>query len=433
MYIHVVESGETLKTIAQKYNVPEIRLSLENELPNPNNLVVGQTIIITTPEITYTVKEGDNLRDIAAQYGVTVKELLRNNPYLSDREHLFQGETLIIKYKKENNHNIKTNGYAYTFIAEDTLKKTLPFLTYLSIFNYTFTDTGELIDINDSWIIQKAKDYDVAPIMVISTYTLQGTSNNVNTHRVLTNQDSQRRLMDNILSMLRKKGYYGLNVSIDDILPIDQLLYFDFISRLTNLLASEGYEIFITITSKSNDEGKIINAKELDFALLLSEITNVSILLSYEWGFTDRPPAAITPFNIQKIYYDYVVTKISPEKVVIGLPIIGYDWQLPYSEGVTRANSLSSMSAVILASDTRNEIFYDFISQSPFFQYSIYVAGTNRHHLVWFRDARSVDAFIDLLPEYGFNGVGIWNIMSYFPQMWLVINSQYDIVTIEQS
>ena len=46
---------------------------------------------------------------------------------------------------------------------------------------------------------------------------------------------------------------------------------------------------------------------------------------------------------------------------------------------------------------------------------------------VWFEDARSVRAKLALAGEYQQAGVSIWNIMRYFPQLWLVLNSLYDI------
>ena len=48
-------------------------------------------------------------------------------------------------------------------------------------------------------------------------------------------------------------------------------------------------------------------------------------------------------------------------------------------------------------------------------------------HEVWFEDARSVRAKLALAGEYQLTGVSIWNIMRYFPQLWLVLNSLYDI------
>jgi spore germination protein len=37
---------------------------------------------------------------------------------------------------------------------------------------------------------------------------------------------------------------------------------------------------------------------------------------------------------------------------------------------------------------------------------------------------------MDLVSKYGLAGTGIWNIMIYYPQMWLVINTQYEIIKI---
>jgi len=65
--------------------------------------------------------------------------------------------------------------------------------------------------------------------------------------------------------------------------------------------------------------------------------------------------------------------------------------------------------------------------QAPFF---IYYDDQGRQHRVWFEDARSTLAKLDLYSEYGFEGVGYWNIMRYFPQNWLIVSNLYDIAKI---
>ena len=69
------------------------------ELNNPNNLVIGQTIVILFPLITYIIQEGDTLGAIAQIYQVTVMQLIRNNPYLSERVYLIPGKTIVISYE----------------------------------------------------------------------------------------------------------------------------------------------------------------------------------------------------------------------------------------------------------------------------------------------------------------------------------------------
>jgi spore germination protein len=140
MDIHVVQPGDTIKSIADQYNVTVTRLIQDNGLTNPDNLVTGQTLIVLYPKQTYTVKEGDTLTGIADSFGVTTMQLLRNNPYLSDREFIFPGEEIIISYDTDG--FIGGYGYAFAYINMDILKKTLPYLTTLSIYNYRTGSVG---------------------------------------------------------------------------------------------------------------------------------------------------------------------------------------------------------------------------------------------------------------------------------------------------
>ena len=43
-------------------------------------------------------------------------------------------------------------------------------------------------------------------------------------------------------------------------------------------------------------------------------------------------------------------------------------------------------------------------------------------------DARSLEAKLRLVAEYGFQGAGFWNIMRPFSQTWLVLDSLYNIL-----
>ena len=63
MQIHVVEQGQSIFQIAQLYNTTVASIVGANEVPNPNKLVVGQTLVIpiignyhwVQAEIAYTV------------------------------------------------------------------------------------------------------------------------------------------------------------------------------------------------------------------------------------------------------------------------------------------------------------------------------------------------------------------------------------------
>ena len=127
MVIHIVQPGETINSISEYYKIPVDRLILENGITNPGNLAVGQTIVIVQPETLYTVQAGDTLESIAKQHGTTPMELLRNNPYLSDRESLYVGESIVIRYQTNKSRTIATSGYIFPFIDKSVLKKNTSF------------------------------------------------------------------------------------------------------------------------------------------------------------------------------------------------------------------------------------------------------------------------------------------------------------------
>lgn len=146
--------------------------------------------------------------------------------------------------------------------------------------------------------------------------------------------------------------------------------------------------------------------------------------LPYEWGYTYGPPMAVAPLPNVRAVLDYAVTAIPPGKIYLGLSNYGYDWPLPFIQGETRAQSISNQRAIELAVRYGVAIEYDETAQAPFFHYTDAVGVV---HEVWFEDARSIDAKLRLIAEYGFRGAGIWNLMRPFSQTWLVLDSLYGV------
>ena len=116
MDIHVVRPGDTLYELAYQYGVPMSRLIQDNQLPDPSQLVVGQTLVIQYPRSTYTVRSGDTLFSIARNAGVPLRQLLRNNPGLEGGDRIYSGQELVLTYQQEKQGVLSVNGYALSLI-----------------------------------------------------------------------------------------------------------------------------------------------------------------------------------------------------------------------------------------------------------------------------------------------------------------------------
>jgi len=114
---HVVQPGETLRSIAQLYNLTIENLTAWNSIINPDAVYVGQVLSLSpaatetpptptapvveqpapaeTTNIIHTVQSGETLFRIATSYGLTVNDLARANS-ISDPTLIYPGQQLII-------------------------------------------------------------------------------------------------------------------------------------------------------------------------------------------------------------------------------------------------------------------------------------------------------------------------------------------------
>lgn len=423
MDIHVVRRGDSLISIARQYNIPLSRLIIDNQLPNPNHLVIGQTIVVRYPQRTYTVKFGDTLSAVAQAEGITVRQLLRNNPNLQGQSIIYPGQNLVISYAGEKEGTISVNGYAYPSICSDLLQQELPFLTNLTPFTYGFTPQGNLVEPNDEMMIAQAENLNVAPLMHLSTLTEEGVFSNELANIILNNSSAQQNLVFNVLNTIKGKGYTGLDVDFEFVLSEDAAAYAAFVQTLKEELNPLGYSVIVALAPKTSASQRGLLYEGHNYAAL-GRAANQLLLMTYEWGYTYGPAMAVAPLpNVRRVI-EYALEEIPAEKLWLGIPNYGYDWALPFVQGESKAQSISNQRAVELAWKYGAEIQYDERAQSPWFRYR---DSNGVEHEVWFEDARSIQAKLALIPEYGLYGAGYWNLMRPFPQNWLVLDSEYQI------
>jgi spore germination protein len=426
MEIYVVQQGDSIYTIAERFSISADKLAYDNGLAYPYNLVIGQALVIAYPKQSHIVQEGDSLQSIAEAYSVSQMQILRNNSFISDRGYLVPGEALVISYN--TSRSITVNGFTYPYIKGETLIKALPNLTYLTVFNYSITEEGEIIEYyDDTEVVNTAKEYSVIPILMVTTLSSQGQPNIEIAYDVLLNIEYQNRSINQFTDIMKQKGYQGLNIVFNYLNKNNQSLYLDFAQRISERLQQEGLLLFITINYSTEENNNSISVEEIDY-LTLSMYVKGLIFLKFVWGTNFGPPSPVSNINNIRAIINYTTSTAPADKIIIGKPVLGYDWQLPYVPDRSYVASMSIDSAFELAYQTGAIIQLDEDSQTPYFYYNQIYFGAPVQHIVWFIDARSINALINVLQEYSLNGSGIWNIMIYYPQLWTAINSKFDTV-----
>ncbi|NBI65453.1 LysM peptidoglycan-binding domain-containing protein [Pseudoflavonifractor sp. 60] len=421
MDIHVVQPGDTIYRLAQQYGVPMERLLQDNQLPDPSRLVVGQTIVVQYPELTHTVKSGDSLYSIAQMHGVTVSQLFRNNPVLQGRDLIYPGQVIVVRYQGEPRGGLTVNAYAYPYIDRSLFRSTLPYLSQLTPFTYRF-DGDDLIPLQDEFLVNTALQSRVVPVFHLSNLDDQEQFSGELAHELLTDPEDQRDLIEEILETVDRRGYRWVDVDFEGVRPEDSTAYAQFLARLRQALTSRGLPLTAALVAKTsaNQPGRLYEG--IDYRLI-SQSVDFALLMTYDWGNLSGPPMAVAPLPQVRQVVQYALTEFSPNQLFLGIPNYGYDWTLPYRPG-SRARSVSNVEAVQLAWNRRVSIRYDEQAQAPWFRY---VDDQGAEHEVWFEDARSIQAKLNLAFDSNLYGVGYWNLDRPFPQNWVVLNSMAQI------
>ncbi|MCR2804509.1 LysM peptidoglycan-binding domain-containing protein [Paenibacillus soyae] len=423
MQIHTVRRGDSLWELSQQFGVTLEQLYAANGITAQSPLVIGQAIIIPTPGdgTTHRVLAGESLWKIGQRYGVSIQALLEANN-LTNPALIYPGMTLTIP--RAPKPVIEVNAYTENFspAGVDLVHEVGPYLTYLSPFSYRVQANGNLTSLDDSAVIAAAYEHRAAPMMVITNFE-NGTFSSEIGHAVLTDQGAQTNLINNITSVMRQKGYLALNVDFEYLMPGDREAYNSFLQRLVDTLRPLGHLVSTAVAPKisATQTGTLYEAH--DYAAH-GRIVDFVVLMTYEWGWSGGPPRAVAPINEVVKVLNYAITVIPPEKIMMGMPLYGYDWTLPYVQGGRWAPTVSPKAAVERAAQYNAAIQYDEEGQSPHYTY---YDEEGREHIVWFEDARSVQAKFDIVKGYKLRGVSYWKLGVAFPQNWYVLNENFTI------
>lgn len=371
----------------------------------------------------YVVKPGDSVDSIAAQTGTTAEQIIQDNQLIYPYA-LAVGQALLInRFVRNATRAISVSGYAYPFISPWVLEQTLPYLSELPVFSYGFTMEGALLPPgygDDEWMIARALEFGTVPVLTLTPFGPDGNFNNQLIHSVVNHTDYTDRLIQNLLEVMNRKGYQGVDIDFEYILAQDRDAFTAFVWKVADTMRMAGFHTSVALAPKTSADQKGLLYEGKDYRAL-GEAADHVLLMTYEWGYTYGPPMAVAPVNQVRRVVEYALTEIPAEKVDLGIPNYGYDWPLPFERGVTKATTIGNVEAVRIAVEQGARIQFDSLAESPYFRYT----SDGISHEVWFEDVRSLQAKFNLIREYELRGAGYWQIMSWFRANWLLLQNQF--------
>ncbi|OEF99438.1 spore gernimation protein [Vulcanibacillus modesticaldus] len=425
MQIHVVQRGQTLSGIAQAYSTTWQKIATANQLPDPNQLVIGQALVIPIEGKYHWVQPGESLWSIAHLYNIDPRELARING-ISYWGILMIGQRLYIPPGPKP--AIEVNGYIESFekVTEkqkQEVKNLASYLTYLAPFSFQANRDGTLTPppLNDLPNIAKANG--ITNILVVTNQE-KGQFSKELAHVILTDQEISNKLLQNIINTANQLGFKDVHFDFEFIDPADTQAYNRFLLKAKNVLKKSGFMLSTALAPKISKEQKGAWYTAHDYEAH-GKIVDFVVLMTYEWGYTYSTPQPVSPIGPVTQVVNYALTEMPAKKILLGQNMYGYDWKEPFKYGGEAAKALSPQQAIELAKRENVAIKYDYKAQAPYFKY---VDKDGQKHEVWFEDARSIQAKFDLIKIMGLRGISYWKLGLSFPQNWLLLQDNFKII-----
>lgn len=229
------------------------------------------------------------------------------------------------------------------------------------------------------------------------------------TEAILGNTAVRGKVIDNIVKLLQERGFDGVNIDFEQVSPQYRDNLTAFMAELYPKVHSMGKWVIISVFPQVDITPDIAGA--YNYAEL-AKYADYLQLMTYDHHWATSPPGAIAPIDWFEKNVKYAVDTVGARKVIVGIPAYGYDWA-PGKD----AETVRYVDAIVRAEQHGVQIAYDDAAQAPHFKYD--------GHEVWFENAQSTSAKLDVVNKYRPAGIAIWRLGQEQPEIWPIIEQKF--------
>lgn len=203
------------------------------------------------------------------------------------------------------------------------------------------------------------------------------------------------------------EGYDGIDIDYEDLTSDDREVFSDFLAKLGPALRAQGKTLTVDVHPKTSDAGYDERNRAQDYAAIGAAADQVRVM-TYDYSWETSPPGPVAPAGWVEDVIEWTVTQIPPEKVILGIVLLGYNW----GDGSGDTVDYEQARSLAEEHDAMELRSHD---GSPSF---VYNDPSGVRHDVWYEDAHSVRVKLRLVTEYRLGGAFFWRLGGEDPNVW---------------
>lgn len=280
---------------------------------------------------------------------------------------------------------------------------------------FAFNENGNIIGDSPENQLALAKKYNIKTWAVISNYSeaIQDFDGDL-ASKVMKNATIKKRFASQLVKLAKEHGYHGVNIDFEAVFPNERADYSSFIQYVADTLKKEQIQTMVSVPAKSADDQEDEWSWPYDYAKIGRAADYVQVMTYDEHGSWSEP-GSVASMGWITSSLDFAVQEIRADKVVMGIPAYGYDWDETNQENNTMKqwNEIQS-----LIKETGARPVYDKQTASMTFSY---VDQKGHQHVVWYENEDTVEMKSRLSVEYQIAGVSVYALGHESESFWQAV------------
>jgi spore germination protein len=228
-------------------------------------------------------------------------------------------------------------------------------------------------------------------------------------HRLLTNQNSRKLLIGNLLDEVKRSNYDGVNIDFELMDYRDASLFTSFLQELKTALG-EDKMLSVAVYARTGKETWLTPYQYEK----IGQIADRVVVMAYDYSYSTSKAGPVAPLWWVKETTAYMIDRIPREKILLGLPTYGYNWSPEGNATTVTAPKLAEI-------ESRYEVqkFFDQESMSPYY---IYYDEKGKRHVIWMENEQSLSEKLTVALENRLAGISFWRIGNGFYDLYRVLD-----------
>lgn len=305
-----------------------------------------------------------------------------------------------------------TLGYTAEDYPEDqrSLESIRHYHTHLDAiahFAYRLGDDASLQGELNPALICESSAYGVSPLVLIHNFNGQ-IFDPKPLRSLLSSSALQECFMQSLLNLL-PSGVAGVHIDFEGMEAAYRVAYISFLESLRATLHTRGFLLTIAVPAKHSEW----EAPGYDFAAI-GRTCDAITLMTYDEHYSggEAGPIASLPWMTQAL--DYAIQFIPHQKILIGIPVYGYDW----SNEQTQMIAMKDIPTLIKQTGAR--ILWSNPAVEPYFYYW----QERTRHTVWFESELSAKIRLGFVKSYRLRGIAIWRLGYETNRFWQAVRGK---------